>query len=357
MSDPTTSPSEEASVATSTAGQEDPRTLDAGEHVCLRSGCGRTHKRAVSGWAKHYCSLACAKLANGLAATAAAAKKAPTAAPEASNGTVTPLLSPAEARGLLGAQLDVWQAEGRQTFTAADLAELRSSVRRSRSWLHTELDRLAGEGRIQATGDGYRLLTPQPAKRRRGSRRAAAASGNASSSPPALTVATASTTPTPEQADGRSTPSEPEPDPAPAATDSGDDRRPCGTCEAPFHPARSGWKRKYCSTACMRAANPPGAKPKRARAAPAPATPAAPASPLGRAVAATASDRQVVAAPELPPAGQPPSDLAGYEAGHQDGFRSGVGEATELVWTLLRSPTFRDLDGHIARVIVREALV
>jgi hypothetical protein len=52
------------------------------------------------------------------------------------------------------AQLAQWQAQGREFFTAANLADVLDTIGRSRAWLYDQLDALESEGVIAQAG-GY----------------------------------------------------------------------------------------------------------------------------------------------------------------------------------------------------------
>lgn len=67
-------------------------------------------------------------------------------------------MSTEQARDTLAERLDMWEREGLLEFGPRDLYDLLARVSRSRSWIHHELRRLEGSGRIEQTEQGpYRI--------------------------------------------------------------------------------------------------------------------------------------------------------------------------------------------------------
>jgi hypothetical protein len=108
--------------------------------------------------------------------------------------------------------------------------------------------------------------------------------------------------------------------------------RQCGNCGQDFQPTKQGWTARYCSHACMRAAN---------------------GLPAKKRTAAEIAIARARATPPPPPVRQ--LDVAAAAPPAQPATAEPF-DAVDLTFLLMSSPTFRALDADTAKAIIRESL-
>jgi hypothetical protein len=158
---------------------------------------------------------------------------------------------------------------------------------------------------------------------------------------------------------------DPEPDPDPEApADIGDGMAECAlaSCGVRFRPGKRGWQTRYHSWACVRAANPVAEAPTIATPVAGPVDPPDPEPDPAPDGDPPAAEPAPPAAPTPEPTPAPPpappyrDDDERLADARYDGYVEGAQAAMELVWRLLRSDTFRELDQDTATAIVVEVL-